>query len=88
MVICPEIYDIFKYDEEHHSDYYHTLKTYLRNNMQPIATAKELFIHRTTFLYRLDKMTKMFHIDLNNPDKRLMYQLSISLLEQANHSRL
>lgn len=86
MVCAPEILEIYRYDEQHHSDYYHTLKTYLGNNMQPVATAKELFIHRTTFLYRLDKITQRFKLDLHDPKRRLMYCLSIALLDQASHS--
>lgn len=88
MVCSPEIVAIYKYDNSHHSEYFHTLKTYLNNNMQPVATAKELFIHRTTFLYRLNKMQEKFHLKLDNPQKRLMYQLSIALLEQAHHTAI
>ena len=70
------------YDENNNSEYYTTLKTYLANNMQPVLTAKKLFIHRTTLLYRMEKMESLFHIDLKNPEKRIFYQLSMLLLEQ------
>ena len=70
------------YDEKNNSEYYNTLKTYLANNMQPVLTAKKLFIHRTTLLYRMEKMEALFHIDLDDPEKRIFYQLSMLLLEQ------
>lgn len=85
MVCSPEILKLYSYDAEHGSEYLHTLKTYLENNMQPVATAKKLFIHRTTFLYRLDKMQSMFHLKLDHPARRMDYQLSIMLLEQASY---
>lgn len=84
MVCCPEILKIYEYDKQHHTDYFHTLKVYLNHNLQPVATAKELYIHRTTFLYRIQKITQKFSIDLSVPQKVLLYQLSIALLEYAN----
>lgn len=86
MVCSPQILELYQYDQEHGSEYLHTLKTYLENNMQPVATAKKLFIHRTTFLYRLDKMNSMFHLHMDDPSQRILYHISILLLEQASHS--
>lgn len=82
MLCAPEILQMHLYDENNNSEYYTTLKTYLANNMQPVLTAKKLFIHRTTLLYRMEKMESLFHIDLKNPEKRIFYQLSMLLLEQ------
>ena len=82
MLCAPEVLQMHFYDEKNNSEYYNTLKTYLANNMQPVLTAKKLFIHRTTLLYRMEKMEALFHIDLDDPEKRIFYQLSMLLLEQ------
>ena len=82
MVVSPEIRAIHHYDIKHETEYLQTLKTYLDNNMQAVATAKAMFIHRTTFLYRIDKLIDKFHLKLDDPQKRLIYHLSILLIEQ------
>lgn len=50
-------------------DYYHTLKTFLDNEMNISRTANELFIHRTTLLTRLEKIKKA--VALDTPEQRL-----------------
>lgn len=83
MVCAPEIVEMYRYDEIHHTEYFYTLKCYLENNMQPVATAKELFIHRTTLIYRLNKIEELFAPDISTAHNRLFFHLSIVLLEQT-----
>lgn len=85
MLCAPEILAMCRHDQLYNTEYRYTLKTYLENNMQPVMTAKKLFIHRTTLLYRLDKMTTLFQLRLSDPDRRFFYQLSMLLLEQMHH---
>lgn len=85
MICSPEILDIYYYDEKHNSEYLYTLKVYLENNMQPGKTSEKLFVHRTTFLYRIEKLVKKFQINLEDPHKRLLYQLSIALLADSKN---
>jgi len=55
---CPNIKKMIDYEMMH------TIKTYLNNDMNITVTAKELFVHRNTLNYRLDKFHKEFDIDL------------------------
>ena len=73
-----------EYDEIHHSDYYETIVTYFKNNRSAPATAKSLFIHKSTLFYRFDKMKQLFLIDLTNQDYLFAYEFSIKLLEILN----
>ena len=79
--IHPAINDMIKYDEEQGTEYINTLKTYFQNNRSMPATAKALFIHKSTLFYRFDKMNQLFHLDINNPDKLFSYEYSIRMLE-------
>jgi len=83
MVCMPEIVAMHHYDQEHQTDYFFTLKTYLEHNMQPVSTVNTLYIHRTTLTYRLNKMRELFGISLSNAKERLFIQLSIILLEST-----
>lgn len=87
MVCAPEILRMMDYDEKHDAEYCYTLKVLLENNMQPVLTAKKLFIHRTTLLYRMEKMDALFHVRLSDPVRRFYYQLSLMLLGQADLHR-
>ena len=73
---------MYQYDQENNTEYYLTLKTYLENNMQPVVTASRLFVHRTTLMYRLNKINQLFHIDISTAYNRLFLQVSMLLLDQ------
>ena len=44
--------------------------------------AEELFIHRSTFLYRLEKIKEILQSDLDDPDEIFYLNFSFRLLEQ------
>lgn len=77
---APEIMGILKHDHENSTEYFLTLKKYLESNLNLAVTARQLFIHRTTLLYRLSKINQLFPLDLDNPLKRIYYLFSILLI--------
>jgi hypothetical protein len=86
MVCAPELLALEKYDQEHDTDYYHTLRMYLKNNLHHVQTAKELFIHRSTFLYRLERIRDITGLDINDFSKKWYILLSLKLLDMSNHN--
>ncbi len=68
-------------DEFQNTDYMHTLKLYLDNHLNAVKTAKDLYIHRSTFLYRLDKIKNLLQTDLNDPEEILYLMLSFRFIE-------
>lgn len=70
------------YDREHKTDYFETLRTYICCQMNAVKAAKALFIHRSTFLYRMAHIREMVHIDLEDPDQLLYLLLTCKLLEK------
>lgn len=82
-LLCSEqLLKLRTYDEKHHTDYYHTLKTYVENQQNAVQTAKKLFIHRSTFLYRMDKIKELAELDLNDSDTLLYVMISFRLLDE------
>lgn len=59
-----------------------TLACWFRNNVQPTATAKALFIHRNTLEYRLNRISELTGLDLANFDDRLLLYVALQLGEQ------
>ena len=68
------------------SPLYHTLRVYLENHLNLTKTSEELFIHRSTLLYRLEKIQNILHSDYNNPEELLYLMLSFRIMEQEKDS--
>ena len=69
---------LFNHDRMNQTNYVHTLRTYLANSCNVSRTAAHLFVHRHTLLKRLDKITELCDIDLNDYYARLY--MSVALL--------
>ncbi|MCD7736775.1 MAG: helix-turn-helix domain-containing protein, partial [Lachnospiraceae bacterium] len=69
-------------DEKNHTEYMVTLRTWLDQQMNATRTAKELFIHRSTLLYRLDRIREILHTELEDPEEIFYLELSFRLMEQ------
>lgn len=81
MVCAPELLTLLRYDEAHNTDYYRTLYVFLENNLRPVQTIKELYIHRSTLLYRLQRIQKITGLDVERCSNRWFLLLSFKLLE-------
>lgn len=64
---------------------FHTLYVYLESNCQISETAKKLFVHRNTVIYRIEKCENLLGKDLKDPDTTFQLRLAFrlrSLLDQ------
>ena len=81
-MICHEKLLSLKYESENsQSPLYQTLRCYLENHQNATKTAQELFIHRSTLLYRLDRISQHLKSDLSDPDELLYLMLSFRLID-------
>ena len=82
MICEPGLLRLRDYDEKHHQDLYRTLYVYLKNNRKSVAAAKELYIHRSTFLYRLERIKEIMGPAVENELNQWYLLLSYKLLER------
>lgn len=75
---------IFSYDESHHTDLAGTLRVYLECNMNIAHASEKLYIHRSTFLYRIERIQKITNMDIQNPEIRFWLLISYHLLDYEN----
>ncbi len=68
---------LFNYDQEHGTDLVTTFYYYLSSGGSLMDTAKELFIHRNTVKYRIDKIREIAAIDIENFQERYIYYFCI-----------
>ena len=84
-MICHEgLLDLKEQDEKNQTQYLETLRVYLEQHLSATQAARELFIHMSTFLYRLDRIREILQSDLDDPEEIFYLELSFRLLEQEN----
>ena len=79
--IHPGLQKLVEYDKNNGTDYVKTLSTYLRNYKNLSQTADDLFLHRNTILYRLNKIEEILQSSLDNHSLCLQLELGILLLD-------
>ena len=72
---------LLSYSEEKNIDLFHTLSVYLRNNGNAKGTSEELFIHRSSLIYRLEKIESLLDVDLNDSETRFNLMMAIKLYD-------
>ncbi len=82
MVCHPGILKLQETDRRQHTEYYETLRVYLEENLSATQAARRLFIHRSTFLYRLERMKELLETDFQDPEERLYLSFSYRLVEK------
>ena len=84
-VCCRALLTLMEIDRKKGSDLYQTLKCYLNNQCNATKTSDQLFIHRTTLIYRIKTISELTGINLENPDTYLHLLLSCRILEEPDH---
>ncbi len=75
---------LLEYDRHHDSQLTQTLYCYFQNNSNVSDAAKDMFIHRNTCIYRIEKAKALLGTDFKNANKRLELQLAILVWQTIN----
>lgn len=54
-----------------------TIKKFFENNLNVSETSRQLFVHRNTLVYRLDKIQKLTGMDLRNFDDAIHFKVAM-----------
>lgn len=68
-------------DNQYKSSNLFLLHTYLTNERNISQTAKDLYMHRNSVIYRIARIEEKLNVDLDNPDIRLRLLISFRILE-------
>ncbi|MEK7216140.1 MAG: helix-turn-helix domain-containing protein [Chloroflexota bacterium] len=69
------------YDRAHNADLFRTLQVYFRCGGNAVEAAEQLFLHRNSLLYRLQRIETLLGIDLKDPHDRLTANLAVEFAE-------
>lgn len=75
----PALAEIREYDRLHGSRCYEVLRVYLQSGCSQTAAAEALYLHRNTLIRKIEKIQKLFHIDLSNYEIRLHLMMSFEM---------
>lgn len=62
----PELKKLKEYDRENNTEFYTTLRIYLENNKSLSATAKAMFVHRNSMVYRINRINQLLMLNLDD----------------------
>lgn len=86
-MICHEKLLSLRYqDEDAHSQLYETTRCFLEHHQNITRTSEALYIHRSTLLYRLEKIKQILDTDFSDPDELLYLLLSFHLMDLEDQS--
>ena len=62
-----------------------TIKAFFDNGLNISETARQLYVHRNTLVYRLEKIEKTIGLDIRNFDNALTYKIVAMVIEYLDH---
>lgn len=75
--IChPALLTLKDHDDRQGTEYIHTLKIFFEERFNASLSAKKLYIHRSSFLGRMERIKELTQIDLQDPDELLYLGIS------------
>lgn len=75
LICMRSVLALARYDRAHAANYLETAESYVNNRFNAVKTAGELFIHRSTFLYRLERIKAQFGLDFDDKNLSLLHLL-------------
>lgn len=79
-----DILGVLVENERKYSIYIETLETYFQSNRNIRVTAEKLFAHYNTIVYRLEKISSLLHVNLEDSETTLELQLALKLRKMAS----
>jgi purine catabolism regulator len=70
---------LVEHDERKQSDLVHTLNGFFKANGNLAEAAKDLKVHRNTLVYRLQRISELTDLNLDDADNRLILHLALKI---------
>lgn len=64
-----------------------TIEKFFENNLNVSETSRQLYVHRNTLVYRLDKVQKLTGLDLRRLDHAIVFQVAMMVKKYLNASQ-
>lgn len=64
-----------------------TIQKFFDNNLNISETARQLYIHRNTLVYRLERLEKMIGLDIRRFDDAMTFKIALMVLAHMNYQK-
>lgn len=71
--------------EEINEEILHTINTFLDNNLNVSETSRQLYIHRNTLVYRIEKLKQATGLDVRSFEDALTFKIAQMVLSYTNY---
>lgn len=89
LQICPDgLVALIEHDNKNATHFCELLQTYLENDRSTIRSTEKLHLHRSTFLYQLERAKKILSMDLDDKNTRLFLTLLFRIREQNKNIQM
>lgn len=78
----PELHRLKENDAKNGTEYIKTLAAYYQCGRNQSRAAKQLILHRSTLIYRLQKISEILHVDLDANDTACLFELFLYMDEK------
>lgn len=62
-----------------------TINKFFENNLNVAETSRQLFVHRNTLVYRIEKIQKSTGLDLRNFDDALTFKIALMVVNYMRY---
>lgn len=64
-----------------------TIQKFFENNLNISETARQLYVHRNTLVYRLERLEKLIGLDIRRFDDAMTFKIALMVLAHMNYQR-
>ncbi len=72
---------LIEFDQQNNSNLIDTLEQYFKSSGNISEAAKNMFLHRNTFIYRFEKIKTILNSELKNPDEVFKLQMGLLIMK-------
>ena len=87
MLFPPALHKLIECDRKKSTSYVETLRAYLENDLKPAKAMKALYIQRSTFIYRLDRINEIAGVDFDDEKVKTHFLIAFQLMDRMNKNK-
>lgn len=64
-----------------------TIQKFFENNLNISETARQLYVHRNTLVYRLERIEKMLGLDIRTFEDAMLFKIALMVISHMNYQK-
>ena len=64
-----------------------TINKFFENNLNISETARQLYVHRNTLVYRLERIEKALGLDIRTFEDAMLFKIALMVISHMNYQK-